>query len=116
MDQRLEQALQTANLMATFANQRRAAYENFKQQLIHYTKGSSFLITRDLISFVKTMIDQGYTQNVVLIDDNGLPVSIEDLKVFQETIVDQYYRVSNQYFSEYSEIKSKRKIEDLVSL
>lgn len=102
--------------MATFANQRRAAYEEFKQNLIFYTKGSSFLITRELISFVKSMIDQGYTQNVVLIDDNSLPVSVENLKEFHEAIVDQYYRVSNQYYATYSEIKSKRKIEDLVNL
>lgn len=62
------------------------------------------------------MIDQGYTQNVVIIDDNHVPVSIDDLQEFLKEIVDQYYRVTAEYHATYSRIKSKRKVEDLINL
>jgi hypothetical protein len=116
MDNKLEKAFQTANLMATLANQRRSAFEEFEQNLIYYTNGSSFLITKELIAFVKSMVDLNYTKNVVVIDDNGIPVSIEDLNLFLTNIIDQYYRVANEYFAVYSNIRSKRKIEDLIKL
>lgn len=116
MDERLEKAFQTANFMATLSNQRRAALEEFNQSLIFYTKGSSFTITRELISFVKTLLDLDYKENVVLIDDNNIPVSIENLQEFQKQIVNQYYQASSVYHSLYSKIKSKRKPEDLINL
>lgn len=116
MDERLEKAFQTANFMATLTNQRRAALEEYRQNLIYYTKGSSFTITSDLISFVKTLLDLGYKENVVLIDDNSIPVSVDNLEEFSKAIVDQYYEKSTAYYSAYLQIKSKRKPEDLVNL
>jgi hypothetical protein len=116
MDERLEKAFQTANFMATLTNQRRAALEEFRQNSIYYVKGSSFVITRELIAFVKSMIDLNYTQNIVLIDDNDVPVSIDDLTVFQKEILAQYYSATSEYHSTYTAIKSKRKAEDLINL
>jgi hypothetical protein len=116
MDERLEKAFQTANYMATLTNQRRVAFEEFTQNLIYYTQGSSFLITKELISFVSSMIELGHTQNVIVVDDNNVPVSIPNLKEFQSTIVDQYHRATNTYYSAYTEIRSKRKVQDLIDL
>jgi hypothetical protein len=116
MDERLEKAFQTANYMATLTNQRRVAFEEFTQNLIYYTQGSSFLITKELLAFVGSMISLGHTQNVIVIDDNNVPVSIPDLTAFQELIVDQYHRATNTYYSAYTEIKSKRKVQDLINL
>jgi hypothetical protein len=112
----LEQALQTANFMATLTNQRRVAFEEFQQSLIYYTKGSSFLITKELISFVKSLIDSKFIKNVVLIDDNNVPVTIEDLEDFHQSILNQYTTAAALYQSTYNEIKSKRKVEDLITL
>lgn len=116
MDERLEKAFQTANFMATLTNQRRAAFEEFSQNMIFYTKGSSFVITKELISFVHALLSQGFNENVVLIDDNGIPVSIDNLAEFQKSIVEQYHTASAEYYSMYTKIKSKRKAEDLVNL
>jgi len=116
MTGQLDQALQTANFMATLTNQRRVAFEEFQQSLIYYTKGSSFLITRELITFVKVLIDGGFLKNVVLIDDNTVPVTVEDLEDFYQSILNQYTTAAALYQTTYNEIKSKRKIEDLIKL
>ena len=116
MDERLEKAFQTTNFMATLTNQRHAAFEEFSQNLIFYTKGSSFVITKELIAFVNSLLVLGYKDNVVLIDDNNIPVSIDNLEDFQKSIADQYYTASTEYYSVYTKLKSKRKAEDLVNL
>jgi len=115
MDEQLEKAFQTANYMATLTNQRNAAFEEFQQNLIYYVNGSSFHITLELISFVKSIIDAG-SLNCILIDINQIPVNIENIKTFHEEISSQYFKASNEYFSKYSEIKSKRRIQDLISV
>jgi hypothetical protein len=115
MNEQLEKAFQTANYMATLTNQRNVAFEEFQQALIYYVNGSSFQITIELISFVKSIIDAG-NSTCILVDDNKIPVNIENLQNFHQTITDQYFEASNEYYSKYSEIKSKRKIEDIIAL
>ena len=116
MDERLEKAFQTANFMATLSNQKRAAFEEFNQKLIYYINGSSFIINKELISFVKTLLEFDYKNNVVLIDNNQIPVVIENLEDFLKNIVKQYYESCVDYQVSYSKIKSKRKAEDLINL
>jgi len=115
MDEQIEKAFQTANYMATLTNQRNVAFEEFQQSLIYYTNGSSFQISLELMSFVKSLIDSG-SFNCILIDVNQIPVNIENLKSFYNEISAQYFKASNEYFSKYSELKSKRRIQDLISV
>lgn len=115
MDEKLEKAIQTANYMATLTNQRKLALEEFNQSLIYYFGGASFTATPNLISFLKMLIDNGNTSAVVL-DDNSIPVKIEDLSEFYNNILSIYGEASLIYYVKYTELKKKRKIEDLVSL
>ena len=115
MDEQIEKAFQTANYKATLTNQRNVAFEEFQQSLIYYTNGSSFQISLELMSFVKSLIDFG-SLNCILIDVNQIPVNIENLKSFYNEISAQYFKASNEYFSKYSELKSKRRIQDLISI
>ena len=114
MDERLEKAFQTANFMASLTGQRKIALEEFQQGLIYYQSGASFTVTRELLSFVKLLIDSGYTEDTVLIDDNSMPVQIKDLQAFYDNILDQYFQSANQYFVEYTNLKRQRKVEDLI--
>lgn len=115
MDERLEKAFQTANFMATLSNQRRIILEEFNQKLIFYINGSTFTVTTGLITFVSTLLGTGLTQSVIL-DDNSIPVYIEDLNHFYESILSIYKEATNEYLSKYSELKTKRRIGDIVSL
>ena len=115
MDERLEKAFQTANYMASLSNLRRVALEEYKQSLIYYFQGSSFTVTRELIVFVHTLTELGKTESVIL-DDNSIPLKVENLKTFLDNLLNVYAEASNLYISKYAEIKSKRRVEGLVDL
>jgi len=116
MDERLEKAYQVVNYMATLSAQKRVIKEEFDQKLLHYVNGSTFKITPTLINFTKTVIDLGHTTDVAFLDENNLPVLIEDVQVFFDIIVDQYFQSLNIYAVKTAEIKSKRSVTAITSL
>lgn len=115
MDEKLEKAIQTANYMATLTNQRKLALEEYNQSLVYYFDGASFTATRELITFAKALIDSGNT-SAILLDDNSIPVKVEDLKTFYNNILAVYGEASHEYFVKYTNLKKKRRVEDLVAL
>jgi hypothetical protein len=116
MDERLEKAFGVANYMATLSNQRRIISEEFKQKLIHYENGGTFEINPTLINFVKSVIDLEYTHDVPFIDSNGFPIVVPDVKKFFDEILLQYMTSLNEYSIKFAELKSKRKLADIVEL
>lgn len=114
MDERLEKALDFANFMVTLNNQKRSLREKYYTECVYYHNGGSFSITKDLITFVKTLIDLENTEQVVLIDNNDLPVRIENLNQFLDDIIDQYFIASNNYYNEYQLLKKNRSVEALT--
>ena len=115
-DERIEKALQTANYMATLSNQRRLVKEEFNQKIMYYYNGGTFRCDQSLIGFLKALIDRESTSNVTVIDDNGLPVSIESLETFLENVIITYFEAVNEYAIKFNRIKNKRNIKDIVSL
>lgn len=116
MDERIEKAFAVANYMATLSNQRRIILEEFNQSLVFYINGGTFKIGPDLINFTKTMLDLGYTEDVPFIDANNFPVLISDVQEFFDKILSQHVEALNRYSAKFVEIKSKRKISDIVEL
>lgn len=116
MDERVEKAFAVANYMATLSNQRRIVLEEFSQQLIFYSNGGTFKITPELINFTKTVLDLGYTHDVPFVDVNNFPIIISDVQIFFDNILSAYMQAVNQYSVKFAEIKSKRKIGDMVAL
>jgi hypothetical protein len=114
MDERLEKALDFSNFMVTLNNQKRALKEKFLSDCVHYHNGGSFFVTKELINFCKTLIDSGNDEDVILIDDNDLPIEIADMEEFFEKILAIYFSASNAYFSEYQKIKSSRSVEKII--
>lgn len=115
MDERLEKALEFSNFMVTLNNQRRIIHEQFLENCIHYLNGGKFAVTRDLINFCHTLLQNNQT-NAVLIDDNNTPVEVENLEKFLEDILDIYFTNSYEYLNKFKEIKNKRSVEGLVNL
>lgn len=116
MDERIEKAFGVANYMATLSNQRRIILEEFNQKRVYYINGGTFNITPELINFTKTTLDLGHTTDVAFIDANNFPVVISDVQDFFDAIVGIYYEVLNDYSAKFTEIKSKRKIGDIIGL
>lgn len=116
MDEKLEKAFAVANYVATLSNQRRILLEEFSQKLIYYANGGTFKVDQELINFTKLTLDIGHTSDVPFIDANGLPVVVSDVQSFFDDIVTVYFSALNEYSVKYAEIKSKRKIQDIVNL
>ena len=116
MDERIEKAFAVANYMATLSNQWRIALEEFEQKLIYYINGATFKVNPDLISFTKSVIDLGYTEDVPFLDANGHPVVINNVQDFFDNITHTYMSALNEYSVKFADIKSKRKIADIVEL
>jgi hypothetical protein len=116
MDERIEKAFSVANYMATLSNQRRIILEEFNQKLTYYMNGGTFKISTNLITFTKTMLDLGHTNDVQFIDENNFPVLINDVQAFYDEIVDVYFQAVNEYAAKFADIKSKRKVEAIVAL
>jgi hypothetical protein len=116
MDEKIEKAFAVANYMATLSNQRRIILEEYSQQLLYYVNGATFKINPELINFTKTVIDLGHVEDVAFIDSNSLPVIINDVKEFFDDITLVYFEATNEYSVKYAELKTKRKISDIVEL
>jgi hypothetical protein len=115
VDERLKKALDISNYMVTLNNQKRLLKEKFYEDLIYFDSGSQFIVTQNLITFVKLLIESGYDTDVVLIDDNDTPVKINNLVIFYQNILDVYFKSANEYMYEYEKIKKNRTIEKLVN-
>lgn len=115
MDERLEKAFQTANYMATLGNLRKTALEEYNQSLIYYFQGSSFTVSRELIVFVHTLTELGNNEAVIL-DDNNIPLKIANLQEFLDNILAVYSEATNEYLAKYADLRSKRRVGDLVNL
>lgn len=114
MDERLEKALDFANFMVTLNNQKRSLREKYYTDCVYYHNGGTFTITKELITFIKALVDLGNTESTVIIDNNDLPVRIDNIKQFLDDILDQYFIASNSYYNDYQLLKKNRNVEALT--
>ena len=114
MDSRLEKALEFSNYVTTLSNQKRVLQEQYKQNLIYFFNGCQFTIDKELINYTYMLIQTDNTNNVVFVDDNEIPIVIEDVTEFLEDIKNIYLEESKNYYNSYSKLKKSRTISKLV--
>ena len=114
MDERLEKALEFSNFMVTLDNQLRNLREKFYQDTIFYHNGGQFSVTKELISFCKAMADTNQV-SLVVVDDNDMPVQIENLSEFIQAITDNYVQSSNSFLNDYNMLRKKRSVEFIIN-
>ena len=115
MNELLKKAFDIADRMEVLTNQKHILKEEFNQKLQYYTEGGSFTATKELIVFVKTLVDLNNSDNVVIIDNNETPIRIKDLKIFLQEIVNCYFSATNEYYTKYNQLISQRSVESLVT-
>ena len=116
MDDRLSKALEFANYRQTLAIQRKTLKEKISAKLTYGHAGGLFKINRELIVFVQMLIDQGRTENVPFVDENGNPILVADLHSFKDEIIDRYFTATYEYYEDYQKIKSSRTVEKLLDI
>lgn len=115
MDERLKNAIDFSNYMITLNNQKRILKEQYQNDLIYYYNGGQFLVSKELVSFCQALLSLDQP-SCVLVDDNGIPIEVDDLSEFTNNIIVVYSKASNKYLLEYNKIKSNRKIEGIIDL
>ena len=77
----------------------------------HYSTAAA----QQLVSFCQSLLalEQAST---ILIDDNDIPIEIDDLQKFADTLVSVYWKAANRYMTEYNKLKSNRTVEGIVDL
>ena len=115
MDERLEKALDFSNYMVTLNNQKRFLTEQYYENLVHYFNGGQFTVTQQLISFCQSLISL-HQDSTILVDDNNIPIEIEDLAAFSSDLNACYFGASNKYLTEYNKLKTNRSVESIMDL
>jgi hypothetical protein len=115
MDERLAKALEFSNFLETQNNQKRIFLAQYKENLIHYTRGHKFTVTLELINFCHTLLAMQIEHPAVL-DDNNIPFTINDIQEFTKELVGVYVFASRKYAADYETIKKNRSVQGLVDL
>lgn len=94
-------------------NQRELLKDKINERLTIGRNGGMFYITPELIMFVKLLLDEKKTQHPLL-DLNGYPVMIEDMKEFYDDILGRFTEVTNEAWVEHKKIRETSTVEDLL--
>jgi hypothetical protein len=116
MQEQLDKALEFANYRQSFAIQRKTLKEKVDAKLTYGFNGGIFKIDRSLLNFVEMLLVKGRTENVVLLDVNDNPISIEKLELFRDEVFDRYFTATFEYLEEYQKIKKARSVETLLEV
>jgi hypothetical protein len=115
VDDVLKRAFETANYMTVLASQKRILKEEFHQNLICYKNGGTFKVTRELINFVKTLDDLKNSFDIVIVDDNDIPILIESAQEFLQELLSVYSFATNSYYNKFSDLKKSRTVDTLLN-
>jgi len=113
--ERLEKALDFSNTMKTFNLNKNNLKVKTQNLLSYSTAGGSFTVDQSLISFMNFVVSSGKTE-ITLLDKNDIPVHIEDTEKFLDEVSSLYFEVVNDYYNEYQQLRSSRKIEKVLEI
>ena len=113
MDERLQKALEFSNYSLTITNQKKNIKNRINQlRIVHHDNGV-FFADEATIGFVKTLIDLGNKQSV-LIDTKENPVEVKSLNDLLENLTSAYFSATNELNAEYLAIKKQRTVTKLM--
>lgn len=115
MEDRLEQALSFANYRQTLNNQLQKMKIRAEGMLIFAKNGGSFTVTRELICFLDYLVTNEIT-DAALLDDNNIPVYIDDVPEFLKEITNRYFLVTSDYLKEFQDLRKSRNVRSIINL
>ena len=113
--QRLKNALDFSNTMKTFNLNKNNLKVKTQNLLSYSTAGGSFTVDQSLISFMNFVVSSGKTE-ISLLDKNNVPIHIDDTEKFLDEVSSLYFEVVNDYYNEYQQLRSSRKIEKVLEI
>ena len=116
MDERLKNALEVANLMVIYNNQRELLKEEYREGCLYHENGHRFTIDRELINFLSTLLQLGHKQDMVILDDFENPFMIDDVGEFLDRIFTIYAEATNRYYHRYILLKKDRSVSKIMGI
>lgn len=114
MDERLKKALEISNLSTVIANQKKLLRDKFHHKNVIYKNGGTFTISYEFINFAQNAVNREQ-DSLVFLDDNGLPILIEDVSDFVDELYDIYFTSLNQYYNDYQALVKNRSVEKIAN-
>lgn len=109
MDERLSKALEFSNFRVSLFNKKENIRVKMDSMMTYAINGGVFKAKIETINFLKLLIDDGKDQ-VVLIDLNGNPIEITDIKGLYSELLSRYFQATNFYYVEYDKIRKARTV------
>jgi hypothetical protein len=116
MDERLKRAVEYADHHRSLGIQRKIFKEKLDADLTIGYNGGIFKINQQLIVFTQFLIDKSRITDVPIVDLNGNPVIIKNIKEFQDLILDKYFSATGYYLSGIEKLKSIKSKDILIDL
>jgi hypothetical protein len=111
MDQRLKKALEHADYVTTFKNQKRMLQATYNKECTVYYCGGQFTASREYITSVSTI------KCDIFVDNNQTPIEILDKKDFYNTLTEAYTNATEKYYSEYQNlVQSERTVQGILNV
>lgn len=114
MDEKIKKAFKIAEYAETFSSQKQILKEEYNQNLNFYFNGGAFLISKELITFIKTIKDISQDNSTILVDINDTPIEISNIDEFLEKILSKYYYAVNEYYTRFQSLKTSRTVESIL--
>jgi hypothetical protein len=114
MNDEIKKTFDAASLMSTLNNQKQILYEELNQSLLYYHNGAVFTVNLILLSFIGNYCTM-QKDSVVLLDDNQMPVLIDDLSKFYRSILSVYTEATNRYYYEYNKVTNPKNIVSIIN-
>lgn len=111
MDQRLRKALEHADYVSTFKNQKRILQEKYTKESTVYYQGGQFTATREFIASVLAI------KCDIFVDNNNTPIKIKNKEAFYNELVTAYTTANENYYTEYQKIiDSERTVQGILNV
>ena len=113
MDKRLEQALDFSNFRMILTTRQENLKMLMNNKLTLSYGGGLFKVDKELLSFI-FMLMFSKSDEAIIIDENDIPIKIENLEEFAEKAAAQYDKALEQYYNSYQKLSEAREIRKVI--
>jgi predicted HTH transcriptional regulator len=115
MEERLEKALEFANYRQTLNNQLHKVKTRAEGLLLFAKNGGKFTINKELICYFD-YLNRSEIEQIAVLDDNNIPILIENVKEFLSEITQRNIEITNDYLAEYQRIRKARNVKSILDI
>ena len=110
----LSKFFEISKKMSSVALQKRIIFEEYDLNLFYFENNGVFKATKELISYIKCLKELSNDDSAIILDENNVPIKIEDLSVFLTSLIDTHIQANNRLFYQYQTLNNNNIIESVI--